>query len=137
MVLAAGDYASAVCVHSPYSIPRGEYLSDSPSVRRLRNDFVVTAPEIALQPVAQEDASKVGKANSCFATSITTPTKKVQPQVSHSPRSSSFRNLSSSEVRYKFREREKVKSLVPTKSDAKNHDPALAYMASGRRTISD
>ncbi len=45
--------------------------------------------------------------------------KNANPQVSHSPKSSSFRNLSSNGVRYKFREREKVKSSVPTKSDAK------------------
>ena len=32
----------------------------------------------------------------------------------------SFRNLSSNEVRYKFREREKVEITVPTKSDAKH-----------------
>ena len=52
---ACGSYGTSKPV--PYDIPWREYLSDSPSVRRLRNDFVVTAPEIALQPVAQEDAS--------------------------------------------------------------------------------
>mgnify|MGYP004468367137 CR=1 FL=1 len=65
------------------------------------------------------------------------PWRKCEPRTSHSPRSSSFRNLSSNEVRYKFREREKVKITFPTKSDAKNHDPALSFMASGRRIISD
>ncbi len=43
---------------------------------------------------------------------------KCKPQNSHKPKSSSFRNLSSNEVRYKFREREKVKITFPTKSDA-------------------
>ena len=47
------------------------------------------------------------------------PHKQAQPQFTHSPKSSSFRNLSSNEVRYKFREREKVKITFPTKSDAK------------------
>ena len=44
---------------------------------------------------------------------------KRKPQNSHFPRSSSFRNLSSNEVRYKFREREKVEITFPTKHDAK------------------
>ena len=35
------------------------------------------------------------------------PISKRKPQFTHSPKSSSFRNLSSNEVRYKFREREK------------------------------
>ena len=47
-----------------------------------------------------------------------TPKSKCKPQNSHKPKSSSFRNLSSNEVRYKFREREKVEITVPTKSDA-------------------
>ena len=37
------------------------------------DDFVVTAPEVALQPVTQGDASGVGRANSrvnCFAISL-------------------------------------------------------------------
>ena len=41
------------------------------------------------------------------------PTSKRKPQFKHCPKSSSFRNLSSNEVRYKFREREKVKITVP------------------------
>ncbi len=46
--------------------------------------------------------------------------KKCQPQFTYTPKSPSFRNLSSNGVRYKFREREKVEITVPTKSDAKH-----------------
>ena len=40
-------------LRSCYATPLRECLFYSPSVRRLRNDFVVTAPEVALQPVTQ------------------------------------------------------------------------------------
>ena len=106
------DASHPVC---PYKIPWGKYLSDSPSVRRLRRD----SSRGCFATGYTGDASKVGKANSCFATSITTPIRKCQTRASHSPKTSSFRNLSSNEVRCKFREREKVRITFPTKSDAK------------------
>ena len=46
------------------------------------------------------------------------PISKHKPRASHRPKSQSFRNLSSNEVRFKFREREKVEIIVPTKPEA-------------------
>ena len=84
-VLAAGDKPPALrytkgkvrtssYVHTKelhfHQISHGE--SSCPTVPQ-SDDFVVTAPEVALQPVAQGDASGVGRANSrvnCFAISL-------------------------------------------------------------------
>ncbi len=102
------------------------------------DDYVVTAPEVSLQPVTQgmppmlsprerayptvpQSASLTapltqGSLGVCDASN--TPKSKCKPQNSHKPKSSSFRNLSSNEVRYKFREREKVKITFPAKPEA-------------------
>ena len=100
-------------------------MSDSPSVRRLRRD----SSRGCFATGYTGDASGVGRANSrvnCFAISLATwlpplhhgENANLKPRTF--PRASSFRNLSSNEVRYKFREREKVEITVPTKSDAKH-----------------
>ena len=98
--------------------------------------FGVTAPEVALHPVTQRMPPKLTKPTPASLPPLLHPQRKCQSQVSHSPkslifhapiskckpqnshfpRSSSFRNLSSNEVRYKFREREKVKITVPHKT---------------------
>ena len=97
-------------------------MSDSPSVS------FADSSRGCLATGYTEDASGVGRANSrvnCFAISLAT----WSPPIHHGenanlkprtfPRASSFRNLSSNEVRYKFREREKVKITVPIESDVK------------------
>ena len=47
-------------------------LSDYSAKLTVPQSASLTAPEVALQPVAQGDASGVDTVNSCFATSITT-----------------------------------------------------------------
>ena len=90
--LAFGSFGTSKPV--PYSIPWSKHLSDSPSVRRLRNDFVVTSPEVALQPVTQRSLGS-------FATSITTPTKKAQTSIHAHPKKLLFAEFCSRAVRNK------------------------------------
>ena len=99
-VLAAWDYASVVCVHSPYGIPRRE-CEHQASHSQERLNFTEF------------------------------PMSKRKPQFKHCPKSSSFRNLSSNEVRCKFREREKVEITVPTKPDAKKSRPGACVYGVG------
>ena len=83
LVLAAGDKPPALrytierMLTSNYALsrkldfPRIPHRESTYPTVPQSDDFVVTAPEVALQPVAQGDASKVGSANSCFAASNT------------------------------------------------------------------
>ena len=95
-----------------HRIPHGE--SSYPTVPQAAKP---PAPEVALQPVAQGMPPKLAKPTPASLPPIHQG-ESVTPKLRTFPKASSFRNLSSNEVRCKFREREKVKITFPTKPEA-------------------
>ena len=90
----------------------------------------LTAPEVALQPVTQGMPPELTRSTHASLPPLLPPQRKCEPQSQspHTPKSSSFRNLSSNGVRYKFRERYKPQLQFLKIYAHKNLSRSLAHM---------